>query len=256
MITIGGRAHTMSEVREVASMGYPFIEVSLDDPESVESWVPELLDIREDTGIVYLAHFPNENDPFDAVRLRKLFVPKIKALIDLSAALGVGKATMHFWMDRRWAPEGLIPRKIELLGEICAYAASSSLTVCIENLSEKADSFQAAFDAIPTLRMTLDIGHGELLSRENTSYGFIERFMDRIAHVHVHDNKGGTSVHDDLHLCLGDGRVDFPAILAALVDRGYDSTITMEVKPSDMRRTLDAIIRCIPGASGGVRSRP
>lgn len=249
MITIGGRAHTLREAREVAVLGYPFVEMSLDDPGVVTSQIPELREVMKTLGVSYLAHYPNEDNPFDVKVLKERFLPRIKALIDLSESLGIVKATMHFWIDRRWAPDGLISNKIDLLGEIVSYAAHAGIVICIENLSERHDSFQQAFDVIPELRMTLDIGHAQLLARENTSYMFIRHCMDRIAHVHVHDNHGGTSVRDDLHLALGDGTVDYKSILASLFAGGYDSTITMEVRPADMPRTMDALKGCIPMSS-------
>lgn len=245
MVIIGGRAHTMQEVREVIKLGYPFIEISLDSPEAVSARLPELLEMKDMGGVSYLAHYPNEDNPFDVAVLRERFLPRIKALIDFSDTLGIHKATMHFWIDKRWAPPGLIPKKLELLEEIVAYASGVGTVICIENLSERYESFQTAFTMIPDLRMTLDIGHAQLLARENTSYGFIEHCMEKIAHVHVHDNCGGTSVKDDLHLALGEGTVDFGTILSSLVDRGYDSTITMEVKPVDMSRTMEALRQCI-----------
>ena len=245
MISIGGRAHTMREVHEVAGFGYPFIEMSLDNPEIVSAWIPELLEVRRTWGISYLAHYPNEDNPFDVAVLRERFLPRIKALNDLSQPLGIDKATMHFWIDKRWAPEGLIPRKLELLREIVSYATQAGVIICIENLSERHDSFQSAFDVIPDLMMTLDIGHAQLQARENTSHRVIQHCMDRIKHGHVHDNHGGTSVKDDLHLALGEGAVDYRAILSALVAGGYDSSITMEVKPADMPRTMEALKSCI-----------
>ncbi len=245
MITVGGRAHNMEEVREIAGLGYPFVEVSLDDPETVAAQTPRLLEIRREYGVDYLAHFPNEGDPFDVESLRERFMPRIKALLDLCGPIGASKATMHFWMDRRWAAEGIISRKLDMLEEIVGHASRLGVLLCIENLSERQDSFRRVFEALPALRMTLDIGHGELLSRDNTSYGFIEQCAGRIAHVHVHDNLGGTGVRDDLHLALGDGRVDYRSILKALIASGYDSTITMEVKVSDMPRTLEVLRPCI-----------
>ena len=245
MITIGGRAHTIEEIREVAGYSYPFMEISLDDPQTVEKWLPELLNLKKSTGISYLAHFPNEDNPFDVEILRSRFLPRIRGLIDLSRNLGIDKATLHFWIDRRWAPPELIPRKLELLSLIVEYGREHGVTVCIENLSERSDSFLPAFEAIPDLRMTLDIGHAQLLSRQNTSFRFIEDHFQKISHIHVHDNRGGTSVKDDLHLPLGEGIVDYRAIFAALISRGYDSTVTMEVKPPVMQRTSRALEECI-----------
>ncbi len=245
MITIGGRAHTLDEVRDVGRLLLPFVEISLDDPETVRRWKPDLLEMRETYGIEYLAHFPNEDNPFDVAILKERFVPRIEALIDLSKEIGIPKATIHFWIDRRWAPEGLIPKKLELLSRIVEYASKSGVVICIENLSERYDSFQPVFEVVPDLMMTLDIGHAQLLTRENTSFCFIEHCAGRIAHVHVHDNHGGTSVKDDLHLALGEGIVDYRAIISSLLRSGYDSTITMEVKPWDMGRTKDALEGCL-----------
>jgi hypothetical protein len=47
----------------------------------------------------------------------------------------------------------------------------------------------------------------------------------------LHDNRGGQSQADDLHLPIGVGTVDFAAILASLVRAGYDGTMTLEVEP-------------------------
>lgn len=85
--------------------------------------------------------------------------------------------------------------------------------------------------------MTLDIGHAQLLAEENTSFDFIKHLSHKIAHIHVHDNLGGTNVKDDLHLPLGEGVVDYPKIFSMLKDKGYDSTITMEVSPDHMPGT-------------------
>jgi sugar phosphate isomerase/epimerase len=245
MITIGGRAHTIEELLEVGKFGYPFVEVSLNDPATVAGWIPQLLEIKNTYGISFLAHYPNEDNPLDVDVLRKKFLPRIKTLMDLSRQLEITKATLHFWIDQRWAPADLIPGKLELLSLIVDYGNEYGITICIENLSERSESFGPAFNAIPDLRMTLDIGHAQLIAKQNTSFGFIEDHFPRIAHLHVHDNRGGTSVKDDLHLSLGDGIVDYSAIIASLMKRGYDSTITMEVKPGDMFRTRQALEDCI-----------
>lgn len=240
-VVIGGRAHNMDQIREVCSLGFPFAEISLDDPVAVERDLDELLRIRDHFGITYLAHYPNEGNPFDADVLRESFVPRIKKLLELSRELAISKATIHFWMDRRWASEDLVMRKIQLLNEMVCHADGKGVVLCIENLSERADSFMRAFDAIPNLRMTLDIGHAQLLTSRNTSFEFIRQALPRIAHVHVHDNHGGTSVKDDQHLPLGEGIIDYPAIMKDLINGGYNSTITMEVKPPDMRKTEEIL---------------
>jgi sugar phosphate isomerase/epimerase len=72
----------------------------------------------------------------------------------------------------------------------------------------------------------------------NTSVGFIERYPERIGHVHVHDNKGGDSALDDLHLVPGEGIIDFDRIFERLKEMAYDRTMTLELKPPEIARCL------------------
>jgi sugar phosphate isomerase/epimerase len=245
MITIGGRAHNLEEIIAVSKLGYPTLEISIDDPDKVSAWIPRLLEIKDTYGTSFLAHYPNEDNPFDLEILRDKFLPRIKTLMEISRQLDIHKGTLHFWIDKRWAPSVLIRGKIELLSCMVDMGNDLGITVCIENLTERFNSFTPAFETIPDLRMTLDIGHAQLLAKKNTSFGFMENCFSRIAHVHAHDNNGGTSVKDDLHLALGEGSLDYKAILKSLISKGYDSTITMEVKPQDMSRTKKTLEYCL-----------
>ncbi len=245
MAIIGGRAHTIKEIKMVGELGYPYAEINVDNFDKIEKQLDELLKLKKTYGIYYLAHYPNEGNPADTKNLRERFLPKMKKLIELSQKLDIRKGTMHFWMDKRWASEELITEKLSMLSELVECAEQNNLTLCLENLTAKQESFAEYFKRIPGLKMTMDIGHGQLLSKENTSFGFMEHLFDKIGHVHVHDNLGGTGVQDDLHLPLGDGVVDYPRILSILKNKGYTSTITMEVKPADMPKTHTAIQKYI-----------
>ena len=124
-------------------------------------------------------------------------------------------------------------------------------TLCIENLSEHADHFAPAFRRLPGLGMTLDVGHGEILSQPNAAFDLIARFPDRIRHVHLHDNHGGSGVKDDLHLPVGAGRIDFAGILQKLRAAGYAGGFSFEVKPELARQSRDAIRKIWSAAQAG-----
>lgn len=239
MITVGGRAHTVEEAKEVARMGYRFVEISLENPDTVSISALEALKRRY--GVYYLAHYPNEDNPFDPEILREKYIPRMKELLAMSRDLEIEKGTIHFSMDMNWIRPDVFAEKIEMLGELVEYAESLGIVLCIENLSEDSSSFNVVLDAVKKLRMTLDIGHAELLCTKNKSFDFIGKLFEKIAHVHVHDNRGGNSVRDDLHLPLGRGNVDFPRIFSLLRERGYCSTLTMEVPVSEMPSTLSVI---------------
>jgi sugar phosphate isomerase/epimerase len=242
---IGGRAHNLEDIHAIGKLGYPCAEISLYVPEQVETDLDQFLRLKEEYGITYLAHFPNEGDPLNLVNLRERFVPRMNRLFELSVKLGIAKGTFHFWIDgRRIAPD-VVDQKIELIMNMVAAAKRLGIVLCLENLSETYKDFMPAFQRVPDLMMTLDIGHAQLLTQKNTSFGFIDHYFSRIAHLHVHDNRGGMSVKDDLHLPLGEGIVDYPGIFTLLKEKVYTSTITMEVKPPEMIKTRDEILKYI-----------
>jgi len=242
---IGGRAHSLADIHAIGNLGYPYAEISLYVPERVETDLDQLLILKEEYGITYLAHFPNEGNPLDVANLRENFVPTMTRLFELSAKLGIEKGTFHFWIDGRRIASDVISQKIELILNMAAAAKRLGIVLCLENLSETYKDFMPAFQSIPDLMMTLDIGHAQLLTQKNTSFGFIDHYFSRIAHLHVHDNLGGTSVKDDLHLPLGEGIVDYPGIFSLLKEKTYSSTITMEVKPPAMIKTKEKILKYI-----------
>jgi sugar phosphate isomerase/epimerase len=194
-------------------------------------------------GITYLAHFPNEGNPVDLENLTESFVPRMKRLFELSVELGITKGTFHFWIDGRRIISDVIDQKIELILDMVKAAQRLGIILCLENLSESCKDFEPAFQRVPDLMMTLDIGHAQLFTQENTSFGFIDHYFSRIIHLHAHDNLGGISVKDDLHLPLGEGIVDYPGIFTLLKQKAYTSTITMEVKPPAMIKTRDEILK-------------
>ncbi len=136
-----------------------------------------------------------------------------------------------------WASEKVITQKLILLSSVVTHAKKFDVILCLENLSCGHDSFERFFNTIPGLKMTMDIGHAQLLTKKNTCFGFMEHLFEKIANIHVHDNLGGSKVSDDLHLPLGEGIVDFQNIFLTLKKKGYQSTMTMEVKPAKMKKT-------------------
>ncbi|MGC8602599.1 MAG: sugar phosphate isomerase/epimerase family protein [Desulfomonilaceae bacterium] len=121
--------------------------------------------------------------------------------------------------------------KIRAFKEIVQYNQKNSVAINLENLSETAEDFDPVIDDVPGLGLTLDVGHANLGGSENKSIAFIEKFGKLIRHVHLHNNRGGQSQYDDLHLPIGDGNVDFATIMTSLMNAGYDGTLTLEVKP-------------------------
>src|SRR3972149_5199130 len=69
--------------------------------------------------------------------------------------------------------------------------------------------------------MTLDIAHA---NTNQQVFGFVERFADKIVHVHVSDNEGKY----DSHRGIGYGKVDWEAVAKALRTINYKGLVVLE----------------------------
>jgi sugar phosphate isomerase/epimerase len=69
----------------------------------------------------------------------------------------------------------------------------------------------------------------------------MESYPDRIRHIHIHDNRGGQSPREDLHLPPGEGFIEFEPILAKLTQIGHAGTMTLELKPHEIALCLDRV---------------
>lgn len=246
-IEIGGRAHDLDQLRDIIEMDFPFAEISLYDPSEMKGMLHTLMRLKGDHGIRYLAHGPNEGNPWNTRALRNVFLPKIQALIGLAAELEAPLFTIHFWLDVRFIKKEVLSEKFEILGEICDEARKRCVSLCIENLSEGPEDLSPIFLIYPDLCMTLDVGHGQILSSKNRAFDFIERFPERIRHIHVHDNRGGNRVKDDLHLSVGEGIIDFQSILGAFIRIPYQGTMTLEVPIEKMDVSRRRILEMFEG---------
>jgi sugar phosphate isomerase/epimerase len=85
----------------------------------------------------------------------------------------------------------------------------------------------------PNLTLALDTGHANMGEGGSAKIlEFIGQLGDRIGHVHVSDNMG---LKDD-HLPIGGGTIDFPEVVNAIKQTGYDDTVTLEVFVEDRRQ--------------------
>ena len=237
-IQLGGTAKSPEDVKEICALGLDFAEIPIKDPAAFSGLVDEYARLKDEMGCYYLCHGPLEGDPNNTFSLENVYLPKILAILPFMESLGMELLTIHLWLDSRFIRNELISFKIALLGRILEKSAKAGIALCLENLSESADDFERPFEEFPELFMTLDLGHAQLLTDVNRSYGFIERYPDRIKHVHVHDNRGGQSHHDDLHLPPGEGIIRFESILSELKRICYRRTMTLELTPGEIGRCL------------------
>jgi sugar phosphate isomerase/epimerase len=168
------------------------------------------------------------------------YLPELKATIDTCFKLGMGLLTIHLGLDRRAVDSFFVNRAVQVLRELVDYGSVRGVTVCLENVTEDAEDLGAVLDPVPGLGITLDVGHAQLGGDVNRSFEIIRRHGSCLRHVHLHDNNGGDH-QDDLHLPIGEGVVDFSAILGALLASDYRGSMTLEVPVAGIRESKERL---------------
>jgi len=240
-IHLGGTARNPEDVTALDELGLQFAEIPIVDPEKFPALRDAYLDLKNKTGLYYLCHGPREGDPNDIETLENIYLPKLIQVLSIMPDLDMRLLTIHLWLDPRFLTPDAIAYKVDFLRRVIDIATDAGIRICLENLSETATHLAGILKALSLLNLTLDLGHAQLLSEENTSYGFIRAHPDRIKHIHVHDNRGGNSPDDDLHLPVGEGIVDFKRIFQQLKRIGYSGTMTLELRPGEIKKCLDRV---------------
>jgi sugar phosphate isomerase/epimerase len=227
----GAPVRSLDDIARLRRTGFDFGEIAMANAGARRMWWESGL-INGGLGKFFLlAHGPLEGNPNDAGSVWSQYVPNLIATIDTLNRMSIRSLNIHLLMDRRRVSSRVLAEKIRALKEIVEYGRKNSVTINLENLSETAEDFEPVIDQVPDLGLTLDVGHANLNGSENKSISIIEKLGKRIRHVHLHDNRGGQSKDDDLHLPIGAGTIDFWEIIESLMGVGYYGTLTLEVKP-------------------------
>jgi sugar phosphate isomerase/epimerase len=237
-IHLGGTARSPDDVISLHKLGLQFAEITITNPVDFLPLQGKYQALSRVVDFFYLCHGPREGDHNDINTLETVYFPKLVQILSLMPELEMRLLTLHLWLDPRFVQEETIVYKIDFLKRLTERASGSGITVCLENLSENAAQLAEVFAAVPLLNLTLDLGHAELLSTENTSFGFLEKCPERIRHIHLHDNHGGISPDDDLHLPVGEGKIDFHKIFQRLHAVHYTGTMTLELRPDQIESCL------------------
>jgi len=237
-IALGGTARNPEDIEVLHNLRLEFAEIPIANLKNFKKNINEFLKLKEKTGLYYLCHGPREGNPNNINSLKRDYYPHVLEILEIMPTLNMSLLTLHLWMDHRFVKGKVIDFKIELLKKIIDKAGEKRIIICLENLSENWHDLKIAFSKIPLLNLTLDAGHAQLLREKNTSFGLIKTYPDRIKHVHLHDNLGGNTPEDDLHLPPGKGIVDFKNIFNALSEIDYIGTATLELKPFEIKSCL------------------
>ncbi len=240
---VGGMNHPAhelaGEIRRMADLGADFIDLTLEPP-AAASWsidVAQVAQVIRDCRLGVVGHtacYLPLGSPFE--ELRRAAVAELRRCLEVFAKLGAAWMNIHPdyfapFHDRAFS----VRRDLQSLEELLEASRRLGVGVMVENLPgvvNTATQLGELLDPLPELGLHLDIGHTNLMVDRNTTETILEAYGQRLRHVHVHDNKGGTA---DLHLPLGAGNLETARFVRALKALGYDGTITVEVFTADPR---------------------
>lgn len=226
------------EIHRIAEDGFDLVDLTLEPP---AAWTPDGKEIGRligDLGLAVVGHTAWYLPIASAFpELRATARDLYKRALDTFADAGVELVNVH--------PDQKVPlhsmdnvRKMnaDAIAALAEDAAGRGIRLMVENLDRVfagPDDLQPIFEAVPDAGFHLDIGHANLnlgLGEPNRTEALLKSFGDRLAHVHVSDNRGGAA---DLHLPLGAGSIDWKAHIRLLHAAGWDGTVTLEVFSRD-----------------------
>ena len=221
-------------VPQAAEMGFDVVEFPLEEPESFDyERTASLLDEHHLDSSVVLAMSEDRDLLHEDESVREDGRQYIRDTVDAAAAIGsdriVGPA--YSAVGRTWRMsdderETAVADVADQLADLAPYAAERDVTICVEPLNRFETSvFNTAEQTIelvdevdhPNCQILLDTFH---MNIEETSLAdAIRATGDRLGHVHACGNNRGAP---------GNDTIDWPAVVTALDDVGYDDQAVIE----------------------------
>ncbi|NJL03800.1 MAG: sugar phosphate isomerase/epimerase [Chloroflexaceae bacterium] len=228
------RRDACDEARWAAEHGFDFLDLTIEGPAADldQLDVPQLKAILTEHGLGLVGHTAWYL-PFASphARVRAAAVACACDTFATFAEMGATWVNVHIQpIPRLFPSEQMIAWNIESFAAIVERARPYGLRVMAENTPLPAiyiSDMEQIFAAVPELGFHFDIGHASIGG--DRVEGMLKAFADRLAHVHVSDNRG----RSDDHTALGAGTIDYPKAMRLLREYGYDGTITLEVFTPD-----------------------
>jgi len=229
------RALLLKEIERIGQLGMDFIDLTIEAPAATvegNDW-NVVRGAIADAGLHVVAHaapyLPVQN-PSPLVRQAAL--DELRRCIDVAQILGAPLCTTHFlgWPAFLSEDQGYDYYR-QAYTILLKHGQERGVKVTLENGPDNKHQlkyFREIFFRLPDLKLTFDIGHGNVKTARSMTRDYLFALNDRLAHVHISDNDGS----DDDHLPFGapiHGGINLLHELRGLHDFRYDGTITLEI---------------------------
>ncbi|MDA7979334.1 MAG: sugar phosphate isomerase/epimerase [Pirellulales bacterium] len=117
---------------------------------------------------------------------------------------------------------------VEVLSDLGIYAQRAGAWLTANAASCPPDDFSRLWQALPEGSLLIDLDPALAVMNGHPPLDYIGRFGNQIAHVHARDATRDARSLRGVETTLGRGEVDFPVLLAALEEVGYQGYLTLE----------------------------
>lgn len=224
------------EIASFGDIGFDFIDLTLEPEQTYSATlsVDKVANALDKAGIFAVGHtawYLPIASPFP--EFRELAIKELDRCMRVLRDLGVSKMNVHPHLraplhDEEW----IIAQNTDAIARLDDLAQDMGMTLVVENMPglSRVSQMKPILEAVTGVKLLLDVGHANLDTPYNRAEELLANFGHRLGHVHVSDNRGG---HDDLHLPLGVGNINWHQITRLIKNTGYDDTITIEVFGDD-----------------------
>jgi L-ribulose-5-phosphate 3-epimerase len=168
-------------------------------------------------------------------------VAAIKLGSDFAAWLGVPSVTTHVGFIPEVPSDPFYPGLIEAVREIALYCRERGQTFCFETGQETPITLLRAFEDVGTGNLGINLDPANLLLYGKANpVDAVDILGPYVRGVHAKDGEyptNGRALGEEKP--LGQGRVNFPRLLARLNDFGYDGALTIEREISGPQQIAD-----------------
>lgn len=210
------------ELKDIGYSGWEMVQ------EGSQCLTPENMDhvrdILETTGLHLSIHLP-----FSDMNLASLnpgilaeIMRQMKGHLEMASGLAEIAVLHPGYLSPYGArlPEKCRQTSMDSMQELCDFAADMDIVIAIENMPNLPQIFGRHPDEMLDILeqvgsknagVTLDLGHANTMGLVDE---FLDKCLDRVVHMHIHDNQG---IRDE-HLPLGEGSIDWKSVMGKLSD--------------------------------------
>ncbi len=217
---------------------FDWFEIALDWPQNFNLSKDKIVEIKQkakDNNIKLIIHTAFYLPTSTLLpEIREGLYKNVAKAIDLAQKVGSDRLTIHpGWRELpSRAIDKVYDSLIDNLQKIAKMGKEKNVSICLENLDawgrnlcSSYEDFLKVLNAVPGLKVTLDVGHTNTSNKSPLE--FFKSINDRVLDIHIHDNDGTK----DQHKSIGEGNIDYKKFIKNCKDAGYYGPFILELFP-------------------------